>query len=88
MASMLMGVVLSVLTEQVYFIGLGPTVLLMTAGLRNIHFIYFLLMACIPFSTELQLTETLGTDFPDGPLMWFLSLLVIFNFVGTTGKDR
>lgn len=81
MACMLMGVVLSVLTEQVYFIGLGPTVLLMTAGLRNIHFIYFLLVACIPFSTELQLTETLGTDFPDEPLMWFLSLLVIFHFI-------
>ncbi len=87
MASMLLGAVLSVFTEQVYFIGLGPMVLLIIAGLRNIHFIYFLLIACIPFSAELQVTETLGTDFPDEPLMWFLSLLIIFHFIILPGKD-
>lgn len=81
MASMLLGAGLSVFTEQVYFIGLGPMVLLIAAGLRNIHLIYFLLIACIPFSTELQLTDTLGTDFPDEPLMWFLSLLVFFHLL-------
>ena len=86
-AAMLLGAVLSVITEQIYFIGLGPMVLLMITGLRNIHFIYFLLIACIPFSAELQVTETLGTDFPDEPLMWFLSLLVIFNFCSLPGKD-
>ena len=81
LASLLLGAILSVVTEQIYFIGLGPMVLLMTAGLRNIHFIYFLLLASIPFSAELQLTETLGTDFPDEPIMWFLSLLVFFHFL-------
>lgn len=78
---MLLGAVLSVLTEQIYYIGLGPMLLLMTAGLRNIHFIYFLLIASIPFSAELQVTEALGTDFPDEPLMWFLSLLVFFHLI-------
>ena len=79
--SMLLGALLYVLTGQLFFIGLGPMVLLMTAGLRNIHFVYFLLIASFPFSTELQLTETLGTDFPDEPLMWFLSLLIVFHFM-------
>ena len=81
LASLLLGAILSVVTEQIYFIGLGPIVLLMIAGLRNIRFIYFLLIACIPFSAELQVTETLGTDFPDEPIMWFLSLLVFFHFL-------
>ena len=56
LASLLLGSVLAVVTEQVYFIGLGPIVLLLFAGMQNIRFIYFLLIACIPFSAELQVT--------------------------------
>jgi O-antigen ligase len=77
----LLGAVLSVSTEKIYFIGLGPLLLIFLAGLRNIHFIFFLLIGSIPFSAEVQVTEILGTDFPDEPLMWFLSLLLIFHFI-------
>lgn len=80
-AAMMLGVVLSASTGKFFYLAIGPLMLLLLAGLRNIDFIYFLLIFCIPFSAELQVTEQLGTDFPDEPLMWLLSLLLIFHFI-------
>ena len=76
----LLGVTLAVSTGKLYFLGLGPLLLLFLAGLQQIGLVYFLLIASIPFSAEWQVTDQLGTDFPDEPLMWFLSILLIFHF--------
>jgi O-antigen ligase len=80
-AAMMLGVVLSLFTGKVYYLATGPVMLLLLTGLRNIDFLYFLLICCIPFSAELQVTEQLGTDFPDEPLMWLLSILLVFHFI-------
>jgi O-antigen ligase len=37
------------------------------------HYLYYLLMAAIPWSIEYNLTASLGTDFPDEQLMWVCS---------------
>jgi len=80
-AAMVLGVALAVYTGEIFYLAVGPMLLLLFAGLRHINLIYFLLICCIPLSAELQVTEQLGTDFPDEPLMWLLSVLLIFHFI-------
>ncbi len=80
-AAMMLGVVLAVYKGEIFYLATGPILLLLFTGLQNIHFIYFLLICLIPFSAELQVTEQLGTDFPDEPVMWLLSVLLIFHFI-------
>jgi O-antigen ligase len=79
--AMISGTVLSVMTRQLIFIGLGPLFLIAWAGMQEIRFVYFLLLFTIPFSAEIQITDALGTDFPDEPLMWFLSMLILLHFM-------
>lgn len=38
----------------------------------RLHWIFYILLISIPFSTELELPGGLSTDFPDEPLMWWL----------------
>lgn len=47
--------------------------LLLWQTLMNLERIYFLLMAMIPLSIEVQLPGGLGTDLPSEPLMWLLT---------------
>jgi hypothetical protein len=79
--AMISGTVLSVITRQMIFIGLGPLFLIAWAGMQEIRFVYFLLLLTIPFSAEIQITDALGTDFPDEPLMWYLSMLILLHFI-------
>lgn len=79
--AMISGTVLSFITRQLIFIGLGPLFLIAWAGMQEIRFVYFLLLFTIPFSAEIQITDALGTDFPDEPLMWFLSMLILLHFM-------
>ncbi|MGL6269184.1 MAG: O-antigen ligase family protein [Chitinophagaceae bacterium] len=80
-AAMTLGVALAVYRGEIFYVAIGPMLLLLFAGLQHINLIYFLLIFCIPFSAELQVTEQLGTDFPDEPLMWLLSVLLILHFI-------
>ncbi len=52
------------------FIPLG--ILFVWISVVRLHWIYYLLLVSIPFSTEIELPGDLGTDFPDEPLMWWL----------------
>jgi O-antigen ligase len=79
--AMLIGVILGLITGHFYFMALGPLLLLGIAGLDQISRIYYLVLFCIPFSWEWKVSETLGTDFPDEPLLWFLCILLIFHFI-------
>jgi O-antigen ligase len=42
--------------------------------------LFYLLLLCIPFSTELMVTDTLGTDFPDELLMLCLSAVILLMY--------
>jgi hypothetical protein len=67
--AMLIGVILGLTTGHLYFMALGPLLLLGIAGLKKISHL-LLVLFCIP-SHEWKVSETLGTDFPDEPLLWF-----------------
>lgn len=73
---MLLGATLALLTQQQFWLALGPAFLLVWLGVHDIRALYFILLATIPFSAEVELTASLGTDLPDEPLMWLLTLLL------------
>ena len=51
--------------------------LLMSGFFIPIPSLFYLLCISIPFSTEWSITPTLGIDFPDEPLMIFVSMVVL-----------
>lgn len=58
---------------------LVPAILLFLAfSLHNLDKIFLLLFFLIPFSNEFQVTESLGTDMPSEPLIWFLFVVYLF----------
>lgn len=67
----------SIWAEAYYLIAFPFAALCFYAGWQHIHAVFFLLLFTLPFSTELQLSATLGTDFPDEPLMLFTAGLFI-----------
>jgi O-antigen ligase len=75
------GTVAAVMTHSLIFLAAGPVALVAWVGLQDIRRIYFLLLATIPFSAEIDLTATLGTDLPDEPLMWFMTILMALHFL-------
>jgi len=59
-----------------YFFALLPFAgLFLLAGWQSMQLVFLLLLFSLPFSIEYQVTETLGTDFPDELLMWLVSAL-------------
>lgn len=79
--AMVAGTALSVVSQNLVFLAAGPVALILWIGLMDIRHIYFLLLATIPFSAEIDLTATLGTDLPDEPLMWFMTILLTLHFL-------
>ncbi|WP_373550496.1 O-antigen ligase family protein [Haliscomenobacter sp.] len=61
----------------IYLAGLPLLVLAIYWTMMDIRTIYFLLMACIPLSTEVVLPNGFGTDLPDEPLIVGLFLVSI-----------
>ena len=78
---MVLGTLVAALTQQVYFLALGPAVLVGWLGLHDIRALYLLMLASIPFSAEVELTDTLGTDLPDEPMMWLMTLLLAVHIL-------
>ncbi len=70
---------LSIITETYYLLAIPFAALLFQTGWNSFPLIFFLLIASIPFSAELQVTESLGTDLPDELLMLLVSLLFFFH---------
>ena len=66
-----------VLTGQFTWLAAGPAMLLLSGGLQCPRGLYLLLLCTLPFSTEVMITETLGTDIPDEPLMWLLTIALV-----------
>ena len=59
-----------------YFFALLPFAgLFLLAGWQSMQLVFLLLLFSLPFSIEYQVTEALGTDFPDELLMWLVSAL-------------
>ncbi len=63
--------------ELYYLIIIPFAVLFFYAGWLHVKAVFFLLLFTLPFSTELMLTDTIGTDFPDELLMIFTAGLFL-----------
>ena len=70
---------LSIITGNYYLLAIPFAALLFQTGWNSFPLMFFLLIASIPFSAEIQVTESLGTDLPDELLMLFVSLLFFFH---------
>jgi O-antigen ligase len=55
--------------EQYYLMAIPFAALLLYAGWQYLNLLFFLLLVSLPFSTEYQFSQTLGTDIPDEFLM-------------------
>jgi O-antigen ligase len=73
---------LSLFTEQGLWM-LLPFAWLLTPTLliQKVEWLYYLLFAFVPLSTELNLTPSLGLDFPDEPIMILLTAIFILKVV-------
>lgn len=60
-----------------YLIAIPFAVLFFYTGWQHAGIVFILLLCSLPFSAELQVTDTLGTDFPDEPLMLFTAGLAL-----------
>jgi O-antigen ligase len=75
--------------EMYYLIAVPFAALFFYAGWQHINAVFFVLLITLPLSTELQLSNTLGTDFPDELLMLFTSGLFFaywLSFPGSLSK--
>jgi O-antigen ligase len=73
----LLSVATAIFSGQYIWLCVVPFVFLITLAFVYPKSFYFLLIASIPLSTEWQITPSLGTDFPDEPLMWGLTLIIV-----------
>lgn len=63
--------------ERPWMLALPFVLLLAWWTVLDFHRIFFLMLACIPPSIELELPGGFGTDLPSEPLMWLLTLVSI-----------
>lgn len=72
---------MAVWLETWYFAAIPFAILFAYAGWGRTNAVYFLLVATLPFSTELQFSPALGTDFPDELLMIFVTCLFFYHWI-------
>lgn len=68
---------LAIITDRYYLIAIPFGVLLFYSGWQSLSFVFFLLIASLPFSTEYQFSGNLGTDLPDELLMLVTTALFL-----------
>jgi hypothetical protein len=73
----LLSVATAIFSGQYIWLCVVPFIFLITLAFVYPKSFYFLLIASIPLSTEWQITPSLGTDFPDEPLMWVITIFVV-----------
>jgi len=84
--SMVLGIVLGLVTEELVLFGLPAVFLLTYLAIVDFRKIFYLLLICLPFSTEVELPGGFGTDLPSEPLM--LMLTGIFLVYGLYNGKR
>ena len=88
--AILLSTVAAIALEALWMLGLPAGVLLIWLAIVDYRAIFFLMMACIPISTEVELPGGFATDFLSEPLMWLLtaagSVWLIRNGKSIDGK--
>jgi len=67
--------------EAWWLVGVPAGVLLLWLAVVDFRKVFYLMLACIPISIEMELPGGLGTDLPSEPLMWVLTLVAICWFL-------
>ncbi|MBL7741761.1 MAG: O-antigen ligase family protein [Chitinophagaceae bacterium] len=67
----LLSLMAAVYFDEYYLLLIPFAGLFMYAGWQQVNAVFFLLLITLPFSAEWQVAPSLGTDFPDEPLMLF-----------------
>ena len=71
---------LAIVTEQYYLAGLPAFVLLLYLSIVDFQKVFYLLLICIPLSTEAVLPNGFGLDLPTEPLMvGLMAVFFLFN---------
>jgi len=68
------------ISEQYYLLGIPAVLLLIFVSLADYRKIFYLLLVCIPLSTELVLPNGFGTDLPTEPLTIGLMGIFLINW--------
>lgn len=76
-ASVLLCIVLAIATGWYFLAGLPALLLLIYLTIVDFRAVFFLLLACLPLSTEIQLPNGFGTDLPTEPLM--IGLMLVYG---------
>lgn len=80
-----LGFFAAVLTEAWWAAALPAIILLAYVTILDYRKIFYLLLACIPLSTELELPGGFGTDLPTEPLI--VGLMLVFGLQAAFRKD-
>jgi O-antigen ligase len=68
---------IAVFTDEYFLIAIPFFILLFYAAWQNRNFVFFLLLAALPFSFEYNFSSGLGTDIPDELLMLLVSAIFL-----------
>lgn len=80
--------VAAVLADRLWLLVTAPAVLFLYHAVGDLRLLFHILLFSIPFSSEVDVTPSLGTDFPDEPLMWMLSGLLVIDVLRRPGSLR
>jgi len=69
----------AIIAESILPLFIPAIIVFIYFSLTQLDKVFLLLFFLIPFSTEFQVTDTLGTDLPSEPLMWFLFVVYLFS---------
>lgn len=79
-------IVLFAFTENFIYLAIPFAFFLFYAGWQSVSLVYFFLIASLPWSAEVNLGNTLSTDFPDEPIMLLCSALFLSFVVYMKGN--
>ena len=74
-------VAIALFTGQYLWMFAAPVLLVFFLGASFPELVFYGLIFTIPLSVELQITPSLGTDFPDESIMWMLTAILPFQFL-------
>jgi O-antigen ligase len=77
----LAGIAAAVLSSSYWLVALPFALLFAYFGWQQWQLVFFLLIFSLPWSVEYNINESLGTDLPDEPLMWFATFMFVSYFV-------
>ncbi|MBK9339053.1 MAG: O-antigen ligase family protein [Lewinellaceae bacterium] len=80
-AASLLCILAAVAFDAWWVAGVPAVLLVLWLAVVDFRKVFFLMLACIPISIEMELPGGFGTDLPSEPLMWLLTLVAVAWFL-------